>query len=378
MSRRKVTTLPIAGDWPPCRLVESGGMLFTSTISGIDPRSGELDSDPAKQFETAFANLRQLVERAGASMEELGLVTVAIPDASYRPQINPPWLATFPDEGRRPARKTNQYPLPPGVHVQLTAIGVKGQRPRALEIPGFAHRDPLPAGVRIGDVVLSSVVGGQDPSGALPEDPAEQLRQGFENLEILLKDAGGSKDDMLHVYVFLRDRAHQPLLIDRWLEAFPDEGNRPARKTIFYDELRGSTVVQLQMVAVLGQGKRGNYEIPGIGHHDPIPMAASRGPLLWSSGISGRGPGQMDVGLSVEEQAPICFGHMKTLVGQAGMTPDDIGLITLLVRDYAVLPVAMQAWRAAFPNPEDEPALHVMALGLTGDNPLQLHLVATR
>lgn len=377
MSKRRVTSLPLSGG-KECKLVEAGGMLFTSGISGADPGTGELSPDPEKQFELAFRKVGDLVERAGLSVDELGLVTVCIPGASHRPYINAPWLAMFPDENRRPARKTNQYRLPDGMHVQLTAIGVKGQRPQSLEIPGFAHRDPLPAGVRIGDLVFSSVVGGQDASGQQLEDAAGQIRQAFENLEILLRGAGGTKDDILHVYVFLRDRELQPPLIETWLDIFPEEGNRPARKTIFYDELRGSTVVQLQMVAVLGGDKRGNYEIPGIGHHDPIPMGASLGGLVWSSGMSGRGPGQMDVGLSVEEQAPICFGHMSTLAAQAGVTPDDIGLITLLVRDYGDVEMIMRSWREMFPDPADEPVLHTMALGLSGDNPLQLHMVAVR
>ena len=377
MSRRGVTTLPIPGH-EPCRVVDVDGVLCTSDVYGADLATGELSADPERQFERAFRNLASLLERAGASLDELGLVTVSIPGADHRPYINPPWLAAFPDEQRRPARKTNQYPLPPGAHVQLTAFGLRGERPKALAIPGFAHRDPLPAGVRIGDVVLSSVVGGQDPSGAVPEDPLAQLWQGFENLEILLRDAGGTKDDMLHVYVFLKDRAHQPLLIDTWLEVFPTEGNRPARKTIFYDELRGSTLVQLQMVAVIGGGRRGNFEIPGIGHHDPIPMAASLGRLVWSSGVSGRGPGQMDVGLSVEEQAPIAFGHLNTLAAQAGVSKDDIAAVTVLVRDYDDLPEIMKSWRAMFPNPDDEPARHVMALGLSGENPVQVHMLAVR
>jgi 2-iminobutanoate/2-iminopropanoate deaminase len=378
MSKRKVTTLGLEAA-SAGQLVETGGFLFTSTISGVEPTTGQLNPDPDKQFEEAFANLRRLLTRGGCSPENLGLVTVNIPDASYRPRINPPWLKVFPNEDVRPARKTNQYPLPPGVHVQLNAVGVKGQKPRALHIPGFAHRDPLPAGVQIGDLVFSSVVGSQDPDGKEVEGAAAQVRQAFENLEILLKDAGGTKDDMLHVYVFLRDRADQPMLIDTWLSVFPDEGNRPARKTIFYDELKGrNSCIQVQMVARLGQGKRGNYEIPGVGHHDPIPMGASLGNLVWSSGVSGRGPGQEDTGPGIHDQTPVAFQNIRDLSSQAGVTPDDIGLMTILVKDYADEPAIMQYWRQLFPDPDDEPARHIMRLGITGDNPVQLHMVAVK
>ncbi len=379
MSRRALTSLPVGGGRPPLQLARlDGGLFSTSSISAADPRTGALSANAGEQFQAAFDNLQRLLDMAGISPAELGLVTVNIPDQSYRPHINKPWLALFPDEQRRPARKTNQYPLPAGQQVQLQAMGLAGQRPKPLQIPCFAHKDPLPAGVRIGDLVFSSVIVDQDPAtGKQSGDPEVQLRQAFTTLETLVKDAGGSWDDVLHMYVFLRDRAEQPLLIKTWLEVFPADGNRPARKTIFYDELKGrTTIAQLQAVAVIGQGQRKNYEIPNVGHHDPIPMGASIGRLMWSSGMSGQPPGQLDSRGSLGEQCRWAFTHLRSLTEQAGASPDNVGHVTLLVRNYDEEPEIMRHWRELFPHPDDEPTHHTMALGLSGQSSsVQVHIV---
>src|SRR5712692_8203510 len=377
MSQRTVFSLPGRDGQPVCQLARTGELLLTSTISGVDPETGELSSDPERQFETAFRSLQRLLERAGVSLDELGLVTVNIPGQDFRAHINKPWLEMFPDENNRPARKTNQYPLPGGAVIQLQAAGVAGQRRQRLEIPGWSHRDPLPAGCRIGDVVFSSVVTAQEPaSGNQAEDTAAQMKQAFDNVETLLTQAGGTKDDLLHMYVFLRDREDQPALIDLWLERFPTDGDRPARKTIFYDELKGrSSAVQLQFVAVLGRGKRRNFEIPGVGHHDPIPMGASIGSVMWSSGISGRPVGDEST-RNVSEQSAFCFAGLQQLMSQTGGTLDDVGLLTILVKDYADEPEIMAEWRRAFPDPANQPVRHMMALGAPGSNLVQLHMVA--
>lgn len=377
-ARRQVVELPWRAGAEPMRLTRVGEMFFSSSIVGADPESGRLSDGPEEQFELAFRNLRQLLEMAGVRTDEVGLLNVCISDQSHRPFINRPWLATFPDERNRPARKTTQYPLPSQQHVQLQTIGVVGGKRQPLELPGLSHKDPLPAGARVGDLVFSSVIGGQDPStGRQVEGTQAQVEQAFRNMQALVEQAGGTWDDIALVWVFLRDRADQPAMIEAWLRMFPAEGNRPARKTIFYDELKGrATLIQLQMVAVLGQGRRANYEVPGVGHHDPIPMGTRVGRLLFSSGVGGRSPADNAIGDSLERQLDLAFGNLRTLLRQAGGSADSLGQVTVLLRSYAHEPLLLERWRAEFPNPADQPARHVMTLGLSGSNMVQLHAVA--
>ena len=86
----------------------------------------------------------------------------------------------------------------------------------------------------------------------------------------------------------MKDFTHQPAMVERWVNDYPNFGDRPARKTVPYD-LAGDTQIQVQLTGYLG-ARRKNYEVPGIGHEDPIPMGSSCGPLLQSSGMFGIDP----------------------------------------------------------------------------------------
>lgn len=79
MSKRKVVTLPGGGGKSAGQLVQVGGMLFSSSITGLDPDTGLLSCEPERQFEVAFRNLQRLLDAAGASTDDLGLVQMAVP-----------------------------------------------------------------------------------------------------------------------------------------------------------------------------------------------------------------------------------------------------------------------------------------------------------
>lgn len=102
-----------------------GNMLFSSGIAGIDPATGTAPADLGQQCELAFTNMKSLVENAGGTVEDIGVMKVYLRDRSQRDAVNRPWLRTFPDENNRPARHTIQYDaFPPGVLMQLEIIAV--------------------------------------------------------------------------------------------------------------------------------------------------------------------------------------------------------------------------------------------------------------
>jgi 2-iminobutanoate/2-iminopropanoate deaminase len=162
-------------------------------------------------------------------------------------------------------------------------------------------------------------------------------------------------------------------MIDAWLRMFPRDGDRPARKTIMYDELKGrETLVQLQFIAVLG-GTRDNFEIPGVGHHDPIPMGAKVGTSFYSSGIGGYDPKTGKQAQSLESQAELAFENLRALMAQAGGSLDSVAHLTILLRDYRAQSTVMKNLLETFPDKDKRPACHQMALGLPGSNLIQLH-----
>ena len=104
-----------------------GNMLFSSGIGGIDPANGIAPTDLGEQCELAFTNMEKLLENAGGTVEDIGVVKVYLKDRSQRNAVNQPWLRMFPDENNRPARHTVEYDaFPPGILVQLEIIAVLG------------------------------------------------------------------------------------------------------------------------------------------------------------------------------------------------------------------------------------------------------------
>lgn len=378
-AKRRTLRLPglSAADAPAPDFAEVGGLFFTSGVRGVDLRTGEIPRDPAAQFRNAWRNLRTLIEAAGRSTDEIAIVTNCIDSQDFRAHINDGWLELFPDEENRPARKTTSYPLPPGEGVQLQAIGVVGERRTRIEVPGLAHRDPLPNAVRIGDYVFSSVIVPWDLATSQPvvgEDA--QTDQCFDNMRAVMEAAGGGVDDVALQWVYLNDFAYQPYMVDVYLEAWPEGRYQAARKTFRYP-MGGQ--IQMQVIGEIG-GERANHEIEGHGHHDPIPMGARIGGLVCSSGVSGvdtAGADKLEPVEGADGQARHGLRNVESLLRAAGGSLDNAGLLTLLVQDYADLPALDAAWAAAFPDPDDRPARHIMKMGVQRRTRVQYHVIAS-
>lgn len=123
-------------------------------------------------------------------------------------------------------------------------------RRQTIELEGFAHGNPIPVAVKIGNMVYTGAVAGTNEAGVTPTDPDEQIGQVFRNIRRIVEAAGGTVGDIAKLDVKLRDMSHRPLVNRYWLEMFPDEHDRPARHTTQGD-LPGSLVIQVEMVAVL-------------------------------------------------------------------------------------------------------------------------------
>jgi 2-iminobutanoate/2-iminopropanoate deaminase len=122
----------------------------------------------------------------------------------------------------------------------------------SLHIPGVSHgANPIPAGTRIGNLVVSGGIMGSDPeTGKLPEEADKQVENVFKNLANLMKAAGGSMDDVARVTVFAKDLSIRETINKEWLKYFADEHSRPSRHTQQVD-LRGGMLIQLEVIGYL-------------------------------------------------------------------------------------------------------------------------------
>lgn len=121
-----------------------------------------------------------------------------------------------------------------------------------IEIPGVTHgKAPIPMGAKIGSIVYSSAIMGKDSqTDELPEDPQQQIYCLFQNIEMFMKQAGGSTDHIIRMSVYLKENSIRELFNQEWLRMFPDPENRPARH-ISLTDLRNGMVAQTEIIAVL-------------------------------------------------------------------------------------------------------------------------------
>jgi len=124
---------------------------------------------------------------------------------------------------------------------------------RRLTIPaeGSAHKNPIPAGCRIGNLFMSGLVVGRLPeTGEFAETLEEQCALVFENLGKLVETAGGTSKDIVKINLWLRDGSQRGPINKEWLKMFPDERDRPARQSM-QAELTTGALIQADFVAVI-------------------------------------------------------------------------------------------------------------------------------
>ena len=123
-------------------------------------------------------------------------------------------------------------------------------------------------------------------------------------------------------------------------------------------------------------GRRHVLEVPGIEHSAPIPMGCRINNMVFSSGIMGKDPETGELPTDPAQQARHCFQNMQTLVEQAGGTVDDIGHITVFIKDDSMRSHVNTPWLEMFPDESNRPARHAIVLDLPGGMLVQLEIIA--
>ena len=104
--------------------VVANGLLFTAGQIAIDPATGQVVSGGVvEQTERVMANLRAILDAAGATWNDVVKTTVYLHDMNDFPTVNEIYASMIGDA--RPARSTVQVSgLPRGVLVEIDAIAV--------------------------------------------------------------------------------------------------------------------------------------------------------------------------------------------------------------------------------------------------------------
>lgn len=105
-------------------------------------------------------------------------------------------------------------------------------------------------------------------------------------------------------------------------------------------------------------------------------MGARVGNVVFSSGIMGKDPATDALPADGAAQAALAFRNMKSLVESAGGTLEDVGRVTVFIKDDSMRPHLNAAWNQYFPDPKSRPARHTLFYDLRGGMLIQLECVA--
>ncbi|MBV8085294.1 MAG: RidA family protein [Chloroflexi bacterium] len=119
-----------------------------------------------------------------------------------------------------------------------------------------------------------------------------------------------------------------------------------------------------------------SIDVPGVRHNAPIPMGAKVGNMVFSSGIMGTNPETGQQSADPAEQAKFLFQNIRSFMKEAGGTVENIGHMTVLLKDDSYRDVINAEWEKMFPNPDARPARHSLAVPLRGSMLFQVELIA--
>lgn len=126
---------------------------------------------------------------------------------------------------------------------------------RSIHVGGFAHQNPIPAGCKFGNFVITGAITGLDPvTGKMAETLEEQCANIFAHMQEIVHAAGGGPEHIVKVTVWhngiLNDPAQRAVLNREWVKLFPDAESRPARHAV-KSELEPGRHLVCDMIAIV-------------------------------------------------------------------------------------------------------------------------------
>ena len=109
---------------PYSQAIEVNGMVYTSGVIPVNPKTGEIPKGVKEQAEQAINNLKNLLAAAGCGMEQVVKTTVFIKNMEDFGTINEVYAGIFKETF--PARSCVEVArLPKDVLIEIEAIAAK-------------------------------------------------------------------------------------------------------------------------------------------------------------------------------------------------------------------------------------------------------------
>ena len=119
-----------------------------------------------------------------------------------------------------------------------------------------------------------------------------------------------------------------------------------------------------------------SINVPGASHKAPIPAAARVGHILCTSAVSGKDPVSGELPADIQTQARNTFANLRAVLAAGGASLDDVVKFSVTIKDNAAREAVNAQWLAAFPDPHDRPARHIVVADLQHGMQLQIEAMA--
>ena len=123
-------------------------------------------------------------------------------------------------------------------------------------------------------------------------------------------------------------------------------------------------------------GKRRSIYLKDFSHKNPIPAAAVVDGLLMSGIIYGLDPATGKAAEGLEEQTRLMFQHLSRILEEAGMGPENVLKLDVLLLDRSQRGPLNTEWEAMFPDPDDRPVRQAMQADLDNGKLIQCNVTA--
>ena len=81
-----------------------GNILVSGVVVGFNPGTRTMPADLDRQLTNMFAHVKEIVEAAGGTTDDIIKLTVWLKDPGDRELLNKHWTKMFPDPHARPSR----------------------------------------------------------------------------------------------------------------------------------------------------------------------------------------------------------------------------------------------------------------------------------
>lgn len=358
---------PVYG--PYSHAVRVGEMIFLHGTVGFDAQGRLPGSVPGKadmvgQCTQTIANLSTALELLDGTLQDIVKVRAFVPqhcrpaqpgqrsfdetfDAVYGEHFQPP----------RPARAALQQGLfLADLLVEIEAIAIVGQPKRLIESNALPplRRPYAQGGIVVGDLLFLRGFTAQDRDGALigAGNMRAQTEQTFANMEVVLREVGGSLADLVQTDVTLTDwHAYQDfneVYLRHVREPFP------TRATLQGGLGRAGLLIEIESIAALGMsrltidasasqvGRSSLMRHSDVVYSDALPPAAGAyahgvrvGNLMFVAGqISLDADGRLVGAGDIRCQTQQVLTQLQTVLRLADLDMDDVVKSTAMLTDW--------------------------------------------